>query len=60
VSTAPAGQADRHKRAPVTWRPAEDLEKQLRAHAAARGESVGSVLARAVTLLLAEESAKNP
>jgi hypothetical protein len=60
MDTATVGQADRHKRAPVTWRPAEELEARLRAHAAARGESVGSVLARAVTLLLAQEAAKNP
>ena len=51
-----AGQADRHKRAPVTWRPSPELETALRAHAAARGEPIGQVLARAVTRLLDEEA----
>jgi hypothetical protein len=57
---AVARQADRHKRTPIPWRPKEELETALKAHAAARGESVSALLTRAVTMLLAEEAARNP
>jgi hypothetical protein len=39
---------DRHKRAPVAFRPPEDDEKWLRDHAAATGQPVGAILTAAL------------
>jgi hypothetical protein len=42
--------ADRHKANPVTFRPPEGDRAWLYEHAAATGQSVGSVLARALAM----------